>query len=171
MNKAEKAQKIKNYEEAVETADFAILTEFGKTPVTEVEKIRGQLRNSECNAVVMKNTLARIVFERQEIEEITEYLVGPTMMFYGKEEIAPTAKFVQKLSKKHPAIKVKAIMFDGKIYGKEDFSTFTAMPTKLELRGSFASVILAPITLFVRVVNTPQRLVNVLKSYADKSGS
>ena len=171
MNKAEKAQKIKNYEAAVEAADFAILTEFGKTPVTEVEQIRAQLHAADCNAVVMKNTLARIVFERQEIEEITEYLVGPTMMFYGKEEIAPTAKLVQKLSKKHPAIKVKAIMFDGKVYSKDDFSTFTSMPTKLELRGSFARVILAPISQFVRVLNTPQRLVTVLKSYADQRGS
>lgn len=171
MKKSEKEQKVSNYGEALETASFAILTEFGKTPVAAVEQLRQQLDDIGCKTVVMKNTLARIVFERQGIEEITEYLVGPTMMFYGDSEIAPAAKLVQKLSKDRKAFQVKAILFDGKVYSKDDFSTFTSMPTTQELRGSLAGILLAPIAQFARVLNTPQRLATVLKAYADKRGS
>jgi large subunit ribosomal protein L10 len=170
MKRSEKEQKVENYGEALETASFAILTEFGKTSVVKVEKLRQQLAEINCSAMVMKNTLARIVFERQGIEEITEHLVGPTMMFYGGDEIAPAAKLVQKLGKEHSAFKVKAILFDGKIYRKDEFSTFTSMPTMHELRGKFVGILMAPATQFVRVINTPQRIASLIKAYADKRG-
>jgi len=170
MKKTEKESKVEGYGEALETASFAILTEFGKTPVVEIEKLRQRLEEIGCKAVVMKNTLARIVFERQGLEEITEYLVGPTMMFYGTTEIAPAAKLVQKLGKDRSAFKVKAILFDGKIYDKADFSTFTSMPTMHELRGLLVGVMLAPIAQFVRVLNAPQRMASLLKAYAVKRG-
>jgi len=152
-------------------ARFAILTEFGKTSVVKVERIRQQLADINCSAVVMKNTLARIVFERQGIEEVTEHLVGPTMMFYGTDEIAPAARLVQKLGKEQSAFKVKAILFDGKIYAKEEFSTFTSMPTMHELRGMFVRVLMAPATKFVRVLSVPQRIVTLLQAFADKRGN
>jgi large subunit ribosomal protein L10 len=170
MKRTEKETKVQTYGDALETASFAILTEFGKTPVVAVEKLRLQLEEIGCKAVVMKNTLARIVFERQGFEEVTEYLVGPTMMFYGTDEIAPVAKLVQKLGRERSAFKVKAILFDGKVYGGAEFSTFTSMPTTQELRGSLVGVMLAPIVQFVRVLNAPQRIACVLKAYADKRG-
>lgn len=168
MKRADKENKVGNYSDALESASFAILTEFGKTPVVAVEKLRLQLEEIGCKAVVMKNTLARIVFERQGLEEITEYLVGPTMMFYGDTEVAPAAKLVQKLGKERTAFKVKAILFDGKVYSKEDFSTFTSMPTTQELRGMLVRVMLAPLGQFVRVINTPQRVAGVIQAYAAK---
>jgi len=170
MNRKEKKQKIDNYSAALENTGYAILTEFGNTPVGTVEELRRDLKGVGCRAVVMKNTLARIVFERQGVEEMTEHLVGPTMMFYGEEEVASAAKMIQKLGKTQKSIKVKAILFDGKVYAGKEFSTFTAMPTKQELRAKFAGVIQAPIAQFVRVINTPQRIATVLKAYADKQG-
>ncbi|MBN2082443.1 50S ribosomal protein L10 [bacterium] len=170
MNLKQKEQKIDNYAAALESAGYAIMTEFGKTKATTVEAFRRDLNAIGCQTIVMKNTLARIVFERHGVEEMTEYLVGPTMMFYGEEEIATAAKMVQKLGKAHKALKVKAILFDGKVYAGKDFASFTALPTKQEIRAKFAGVIKAPIAQFVRVINTPQRIATVLKAYADKRG-
>lgn len=170
MNRAEKERKVQTYEGAVDEAGFAILTEHGKMPVQAVEELRRELAATGCRAVVMKNTLARIVFERRGVNEICEHLFGPTLLLYGQDDIAPAAKLLQKRRRQFPALEVKAILFDGKVYPREEFSVFTTMPTTQELRAKFAGLAIAPVTLFVRVLNAPQRFVTVLKSYADQRG-
>jgi len=168
MNREQKQQKLDAYDKVVTDAGYAILTEHGKMEVGDVEDMRGKLRDQGCETMVIKNTLARIIFERHGLEEMSEHLIGPSILMYGEEEIAPAAKLIQKLSKANPALKIKAVLFDGKIYESKDFKTFSSMPTKQELRAKFVGVIKAPIANFVRVINTPQRIATVLKAYADK---
>lgn len=168
MERRDKELKIEAYEQTLDGAGFLLLTEHGKIPVSQVENMRRQYSELGCRCVVLKNTLARIVFERNGFEKICEYLVGPSFAIFGDEEIAPVAKLVQKHSKASPSFKVKAILFDGKAYSKDDFKTFTSMPTKHEIQGSIVGVFKAPIAGFVRVLNTPQRMVSILKAIADK---
>ncbi len=171
MNRAEKERKVAQYDEVVQEAGFAILAEHGSMSVPAVEHLRHELRAAGCKAVVMKNTLARIVFERHGLSEVCEHLMGPTVVLYGQDDIAPAAKLLQKHSRKFPALAVKAILFDGKVYPQEEFRTFTTMPSTEELRASFAGVILAPITQFVRILGVAQRMVSVLRNYADQRES
>ena len=168
MNREQKQQKIDTYDDALTGAGYAILSEHGKMSVGKVEDMRSKLRNLGCESIVLKNTLARIVFERHGLEEVSEHLVGPSILMYGVEEIAPAAKLIQKLSKANPTLKIKAVVFDGKVYESKDFKTFTDMPTKQEIRAQLVGVMKAPIAGFVRVINTPQRIATVLKAYADK---
>ena len=116
----------------------------------------------------MKNTLAKIAFEKNELEEICELLVGPSMLFYGEDDIAPAAKAIAKFTRKFPGLVVKTIIFDNTIFPKEEFATFISMPTKDEVRAQFLSVLMAPQTQFVGVINAASRVVGVLRSYADK---
>lgn len=168
MKRIEKERKVAQYDDAVQEAGFAILAEHGRMPVAEVEALRRELKAAGCRAVVMKNTLARIVFERHGLSEVTEHLVGPTLLLYGQDDIAPAAKMLQKRRRQFPALEVKAILFDGKVYPRQSFLEFTTMPTTKELQAKFAAVILAPVSQFVRILNPLPRFATVLKSFADK---
>lgn len=170
MNKEQKQQRVEKYTELLDGAGFAIFTEHGKVSVGKMDDFRRQLDELECQAIVVKNTLAKIVFERKGLDEVTAYLNGPSLMLVGGEEIAPAAKLLQKTIKAHPAMKVKAILFDEKVYPAEEFKSFTEMPTRHELQGQLARVFKSPISMFVRVLNTPQRMVTVLQQYAEKRG-
>jgi large subunit ribosomal protein L10 len=171
MNREEKQTRIEKYSEVVERAGYAILTEHGKMSVGAVERMRHDMDSDGCQAIFLKNTLARIVFEREGVEEICEYLVGPSLLFYGAEDVSPVARIVQKLARKNPALKVKAVLFDGKVYPSEDFKSFLSLPGKQELRAKFAGVIQAPAVQFVRVLNSAQRLAGVIQAFADKQSS
>ncbi len=170
MKHEDKNARLGQYSEMLEGSTFAFLTEHGKVRVTQMEKLRDQFAEMGCSMLVVKNTLARIVFERKGIDEIAAYLDGPSLLLIGKEEVAPVAKALQKASRTNPTLKVKAIIFDGKVYPGSDFKTFQDMPTKNEIRAKLLSVFKAPIGGFVRVINTPQRMVSVLGQYADKRG-
>jgi large subunit ribosomal protein L10 len=170
MNKQGKEVKKELYEDAVGTATYAILAEFIRIPVTDFEKFRNDMAGLGAGVVVMKNTLARIVFERHGLEEISEYLVGPSVLVYGHEEIAPVAKSLDKFTRTFREVKVKAIIYEGSIFSGNQFKSFTTLPTKDEVRSKLLSVLQAPAGRMLRVLNPAQRLVTVLSQYADKQG-
>jgi large subunit ribosomal protein L10 len=171
MKRQDKDARLDQYAELLEGSTFAFLTEHGKVRVTQMEKLRAQFEEMGCSMLVVKNTLARIVFERKGIDEISAYLDGPSLLVIGKEEVSPVAKALQKVTRSNPTLKVKAIIFDGKVYPASDFKSFQDMPTKNEIRAKLLSVFKAPISGLVRVINTPQRMVSVLKQYADKQSA
>ena len=168
MNKGEKQANIERYEETLKGLGYAILTEFGKMPVGDSQDFRKELRTVGSNCLVLKNTLARIVFERQGYEEVTEHLVGPSMLIFGNEEIAPAAKVLNKFQRNFPALKPKLILCEGKLYPREEFKSFTTMPTRDEVRAKFLSLLKAPVNQFVCVINVPQRFASLLGAFAGK---
>ena len=171
MRREDKNARLELYSGILEESNFAFLTEHGKVSVGDMENLRVQFKDLGCEMLVVKNTLARIVFERKGIDEISAYLEGPSLLVVGAEEVSPAAKALHKVARSHPSMKVKAIVFDGKVYPASDFKSFQDMPTKSELRSKLLSVFKAPISSFVRVVNAPQRMVSVIKQYADKQSA
>ena len=171
MNRQGKDQKIEQYDEAVGTATFAILADYIGIPVVTMEKLRRDLRGMDSGAVVMKNTLAKIVFERHGLEEVSEFLAGPSLLIYGTGEIAPVAKHLVRFIRVNRDVKVKAVVYDGSIFNGSQFKSFTSLPTRDEVRSQFLSVLNAPLGRFVRVNNLAARLVTVMSQYADKQGS
>ena len=170
MKRNQKSEKLDQYNESISMATFAILTEHGKMSVQAVEALRQEMRDLGCDVVVMKNTLARIVFERNGQEEVTEYLHGPTMLFAGATEIAPVAKLLQRRIRQNPLMQVKAIMYDGGIYSKEQFSEFTSLPTREEVRSKLLGLFKTPQSMFVGVIGPAPRFLSVVQQYAEKKG-
>jgi large subunit ribosomal protein L10 len=168
MDKQQKTKRVEHYTEVIEGAGYAILAEFGKMDVGTVMKFRRELIETGCSCIVLKNTLAKIAFEKNELQEVCEFLVGPSMLFYGSEEIAPAAKIIARYGKQYPALKVKTILYDNTVFPKEQFSSFTSLPTKDEVRAALLRVIKAPQSQFVQVINAASRLVGVLRAFADK---
>jgi len=169
MNRQGKEQKVQQYDETVGIATFAFLADFQQISVVDMERLRHDLAPLDAGIVIMKNTLARIVFERHGLEEVSEYLAGPSMLVYGKGEVAPVAKLVERFMRAHKEMKVKAIVYDGGISKGSAFKSFTTLPTKDELRAKFLGVLQAPLGNFLRVNNAAQRLVTVFSQYAEKS--
>jgi large subunit ribosomal protein L10 len=170
MNRQGKEQKVQQYDETVGVATFAFLTDYEKISVVDMEKLRSELSGLDAGIVIMKNTLAKIVFERHGLEEVSEYLAGPSMLVYGTGEIAPVAKNIDRFMRTHREMKVKAIVYDGAISKGSQFKSFTTLPTKDELRAKFLGVLQAPLGNFLRVNNAAQRLVTVFSQYAEKAG-
>jgi len=168
MNKQDKVKRVEQYEEVIQGAGFAILAEFKKMNVATVMQFRRELVDTGCSCMVLKNTLARIAFEKNELEEICEFLVGPSLLFYGNGEIAPAAKIIAKYGKQHKDLKVKTILYDNTIFPKEQFTSFTNLPTRDEVRAALLRVIKAPQSQFVSVINAASRIVGVLRAYSDK---
>jgi large subunit ribosomal protein L10 len=168
MNKQGKEQKVQQYDSAVGVATYAFLADYQRIPVVAMEQLRAELRGMDAGIVIMKNTLAKIVFERHGLEEVSEYLAGPSMLVYGTGEIAPVAKHFDRFTRINRDVKVKAVIYDGSIFKGTEFKAFTTMPTKDEVRAKFLGTLQAPLSRFLSVNNAAQRLVTVFSQYAEK---
>jgi large subunit ribosomal protein L10 len=168
MKRIDKEAKVEMYASALDGAAFAFLTEFGKMTVPEVDKFRADMRGLGCDTHVLKNTLARIVFERNGVEQVVEYLAGPSLLVSGTAEVSPVAKALAKAGRRYPTLKLKAIIFENAVYPADQLKNFSDMPTREEIRARLVGAFSAPLRSFVQVLNTPRRIASVLKQYADK---
>jgi large subunit ribosomal protein L10 len=170
MNRQGKEQKVQQYDETVGVATYAFLADFQQIPVVEMERLRQELAGMNAGIVIMKNTLAKIVFERHGLEEVSEYLAGPSMLVHGTGEVAPVAKHIDRFMRTHREMKIKAIIYDGAISKGSQFKAFTTLPTRDEVRAKLLGLMQAPLGNFLRVNNAAQRLVTVFSQYAEKAG-
>ena len=65
--------------------DF-IFADFRGLTVEQITTLRGKLREHNAVLKVIKNNFARIAFEEMEIDNVAEYLKGPTVIAMTKED-------------------------------------------------------------------------------------
>ncbi len=114
-------------------------------------KLRLSLRKKNIRLQVVKNSLARQVFDGLGIKVGTEsnYWSGPTVMAWGANSIAELSRTidaeVQDLLKKNPKLKDR-VQFKGAITEGQPitFEQAKAMPTRAEALGTIVAMILGP---------------------------
>ena len=63
--------------------DF-IFTEYRGLTVEQITALRNKLREHEAPLKVVKNNFARVAFEELKIENVADYLTGPTAVVMAK---------------------------------------------------------------------------------------
>ncbi len=171
MLRKQKEGVMERYASAVEEAGFAILIDPTSVNIRVMDEFRHQLAERGAKAIQMKNTLARIVFERSGMEAACEILVGPSLLVCGAEDVGAAAKLVRQYQKdfRNAILPVKGIWFDGKLYPAEDFKIFAELPTKDEARSQLLGIIQEPARRIASLaMETYSRLARVLNEYTLK---
>jgi large subunit ribosomal protein L10 len=165
MLRKEKEAKLAQYEEAARETSYAIVLDPSNVNIRLISELRSTLAGRGAKLVHVKNTLVRIVFEREGMEAACEILVGPSLMVYGGEEIGSAAKVIRQFQKdfRDQILPVKGIWFDGKVYPGAEFKSFAELPGKNEVRAQLLGVLKEPSRRLVSLLSETQgRLVRVI---------
>ncbi len=171
MLRNQKEGVMERYASVVKEAGFIILLDPTNVNIRIMDEFRGELAEKGVKAMQLKNTLARIVFERQGMEAACEVLVGPSFLVCGGEDIGVAAKLIRQYQKdfRDAIFPVKGVWFEGKLYPGEDFKLFAELPTKDEARSQLLRVLKEPARQIASLATeTYGRLVRVLNGYAAK---
>ena len=161
--RAKKVQPAKT--EAIESAkktfegynDF-IFTDYRGLTVEQISALRGKLREKDSQFKVVKNNFAKIAFDSLKIENVSEFLKGPTAIAMAKEDSNDIAKVLFDFAKEVPALSVKAGYIGKEIYDVAKMEVYSKIPGKKEL-----------IAMLMSAINGPARkLAATLKAYAEK---
>jgi len=121
---------------------------------------RKQLREKKVRVQMVKNSLARRVFEAQGVKLDDKVWTGTTLVAWGADSIKDLSKavdgLIKDIEKKDPKqkdkLKVKTAVADGQ---PVPMATALTMPTRLEAIGEIIAMILGPAASIAAALTGP----------------
>lgn len=153
-----KVEAIANVKSVLEGYNDYIFADYRGLTVEQITELRKQLRAKDCQFKVMKNNFVKVAFDEMKIENLADYLAGPTAIALLKDDPNEVAKILFEFAKEAPALQVKGAFIDKEIYDAEKIEAFSKLPGKKQL-----------IAMLMSAINGPaQKLAATLQAYVEK---
>ena len=136
------AEELKN---KFQKSKLVILADYRGINVDDITKIRADLRKTDSEYLVAKNSTLRFAVKGTEVEGVSEYLEGPTAVVFSYDDYVAPAKVLYDYAKDSEFYKIKAGIMDGKVISKEEVIKLAKLPSKEMLLTQLATVLLANI--------------------------
>jgi large subunit ribosomal protein L10 len=162
MPTARKEAAVGELTEKLAGAKSLFLTDYSGLTVSEITKLRGELRKDGNTYSVVKNTLFKIA-AGDLASRLESFLAGPTgIVFAGADPVAP-AKALKTFSDTVKRIGIKAAYIDGQIVDAKQVEILAKLPPKIELIANLVGTLANPLRGLVTVLSGNQSgLVRVL---------
>lgn len=135
-----------------------IFIDYRGMTVEQITKLRDKLRDQDAQLKVFKNNFAKVAFNEMKVENVADYLTGPTAIALVKEEANEPAKTLFEFAKDTPALVVKGALVENEIYDQAKIEAFSKLPGKKQL-----------IAMLMSAINGPARkLAGTLQAYVEK---
>jgi large subunit ribosomal protein L10 len=173
MDRAQKAEAIKDIRSNFDRMTSAVFIDFTGMTVEEVTKLRDAFRAKGIAYKVVKNTLVeKALSDVAYVGKLADVLRGMTGIAWSFEEPSAAARLLKDASRENEKLKIKAGVLDGEVLNaravEEQLAT---LPSKDEMRARFLATLMAPAQRFVMLLNAPAReLVGVLAAKQRKDG-
>lgn len=142
---AKKQDDAKSLKEKFDKSKLVILADYRGINVEDITKIRAELRKTDCEYLVAKNSTLRFAVKGSDIEGISEYLEGPTAVTFSYDDYVAPAKVLYDYAKTSEFYKIKAGIMDGKVISADEIIKLAKLPSKEMLLTQLATVLLANI--------------------------
>lgn len=150
----------------------AVIAHYRGLTVAQMTELRAKARNSGVYLRVVRNTLARRAVQGTEFECLTDSLTGPVVLAFSRTEPSAAARLVRDFSKDNDKLEVKVLAVGGNLYEAAQLTAVAKLPTKDEAIAQLMSVMLAPVTKFVRTLNEPTaKLVRTFAALRDQKSA
>ena len=133
MNRDEKAQAISELEAAIGSATNAFLIDFKGITVPQVTELRKQVRDTNSQYIVVKNTLALIAVKDSPLKSLENAFSGPTAVAYNATDAVALAKVLTKFAKDVPTIQFKGALLNGQALPASEIQNIANLPSREEL--------------------------------------
>jgi large subunit ribosomal protein L10 len=149
MDRTQKEGFVAELKERLDRAPVVYLTDFTGLNVQAMTELRGLLRKSGAEYVVVKNRLAkRVMAETEGMPDISESLVGPTGFVFGYEDVVAAAKTLSDFAKGHDKKPVfKLGVMEKKVLQPEQVEKIAMLPPREQLLAELAGALEAPMAM------------------------
>jgi len=153
-----KTEAIENAKKTLSEYNDFIFADYRGLTVAQITELRGKLREKNAVLKVMKNNFARIAFEELKVENVADYLKGPTVIAMVNEDSNEVAKVLFDYKKTAPTLEVKGGSIGKEVYDQAKIEAYSKVPGKKQLYAMLMSAMNGP----------AQKLAATLKAYAEK---
>ncbi len=153
MTREQKNRMVETLSEGIGQASNAFLMDFKGITVPQITELRRQIRDSDSQYLVVKNTLALIAIKDSPMLELRDQFIGPTAVAYNSGDAVALAKALTRFAKDVPGLTFKGAMLDGQVVPTEQIETIASLPSREELIAKLLYVMQSPIQGLVNVLN------------------
>jgi large subunit ribosomal protein L10 len=176
LNRTEKQEFVNELTKGVAEAQALALMSFSKLTVEEMTSFRLSLRKKDVFVKVVKNTLAKRVFNETPFKEVCNQFEGPTLLAYSKGDAVMTAKAIMEwANKENFNVQLKSGIALNKVISKNEMVALSKLPGRNELLVSFLWALKSHPTKFLYALqDAPNRLgyaVSALKAKKEKESN
>jgi large subunit ribosomal protein L10 len=152
-----KVKTVESIKERLDGARAIVLVDYKGINVEEVNKLRDTLRNNKVDYFVSKNTWIKIALNQLGINDLDNYLLGPTAVAVSKlDEVAPARvlkKFVETELEKKEICGFKVGLVGKDVFQANQLKQLAELPSKEELVAKVLYGFNAPLAGFVGVLS------------------
>ena len=169
MNRDEKAAIVAELNESFSRAKFSVVADYCGLTVSDLEKIRRDLRQSSSEIRIAKNTLLRRAVTDTSCESLTDDFTGTTAIVMSYDDPVAPAKVLAKCAETYDKFQLRSAVLEGEKITIDDLVALSKLPSKEVLLGQLLSVMNGVPTAFVRVLSAvPQNLLYGLQAVKDQ---
>lgn len=142
----QKEQEVKELAAKLKEAKVVLLTDYRGITVSDVTKLRADLRETKAEYKVIKNNIIKRALDANGENELDSLLEGPTALVIGNEDYLEPSKVIYNFTKTNEYYKIKGGFIDGKVMTAEEIITLAKLPSRQELIAKLAGALLGNIT-------------------------
>jgi large subunit ribosomal protein L10 len=168
--KEQKAEQVELLTEKLKKAKVAVLTDYRGLTVSQIQDLRGKLRESDVEYRVIKNTLARRAAEAAGYAALKDELKGPVAIAFGYDDLSVAAKLINDFVKT-TRLKLDVVggLVEGRVFSAQQVKQLADLPSRDVLIAQLMGTLQSPVAQLVGIMQTPlQQLLGVLEAYKTK---
>ena len=172
MSKPVKNLIKESYKRRFEGLTGAVVVDIRGIESNDNNRMRGGLREKQIKISVVKNTLAKAVFEGTEMEKVHEVIDGPSALVYptsGDVSVVNVARELITWSKELENFEFKGAVMEGIVFEANEIEKLSKYPTREEAQAQAVQLILSPAQKLVGAIKSPaSNLAGILKTIEEK---
>jgi large subunit ribosomal protein L10 len=169
LNRDQKTEIISELNETFSKAKFAVVADYRGLKVTELEKLRKNLRENGAQVQVAKNTLLRLAVKGTAYEGLCDSFSGTTAVAVGFDEPVGPSKVLTAFAAEFSAFSIRTAVLDGTLISADDVVALSKLPSREELLAKLLGTMAAVPTGFVRVLSAvPLKLLYALSALKEQ---
>ena len=164
MPTPQKENVVSEYTDKFSKASSVLLTNFSGLDVATDTDLRRMFRENDVEYKVLKNTLAKIALNNNDIHELDEYLSGVNAFAISYKDPTAAARVVSNFEFKDK-LELRACLFEGQLFGPDKVEEIAKLPSREELLAKLLSTLKAPMSGLAAVLAASmQNLVGTLNA-------
>jgi large subunit ribosomal protein L10 len=171
MAQTYKVEKVQALKDELKDFNSFIFTNYRGLNVEQISDLRNSLRDKGARYHVIKNRIAKRVFQDLGFDGMDQYLVNPTAIAYFEENLSEIAKVLID-SSEETTLELKGGYSEGSIITSDELVKISKLPSREVLLSQLLGVLQAPQRGLVTVLHgVLSKFVRTLKAVHDAKES
>lgn len=169
ISREKKETLVEEYVKNLNNSEAIIVAGYRGLRVSQIEQLRGKIRDAEGHFAVVKNTLVQRALEEAGLPVRDDLLTGPIGIGFCYHNVTGVAKAITDFSKDNELLVIKGGYMGAQIISEVAVKNLANLPSLEVLRAQLLGLINAPASRLAGVVaGGVRQLVSVVNAYAEK---